>query len=151
MEGRGGQFRTIHDILVDLFLQKRCSTASSPAESHGYWSWGCPRGSSQGERNFFWNPKFPFHFSRWSQLRENRRPAMLWSRQPRWSSSLHTHCRSDEKYFTNNGKIFDKISAPISPDPQLNICRTQLHHHIPNAHDPAELGLKINKKSLFFH
>ena len=33
-------------------LQKRCPTASSPTESHGNWSRGCPRGSSQGERNW---------------------------------------------------------------------------------------------------
>ena len=44
------------------------------------------------------------------------------------------------------GKIFDKnISAAISPDPELDICRAQLHHHIPDAHDLTELGLNVIK------
>ena len=47
--------------------------------------------------------------------------------------------------FHINGKIFDNISAAIPADPELNICRAQLHHHIPNANDLAELGLNIIK------
>ena len=42
------------------------------------------------------------------------------------------------------GNIFD-ISAPVSADPELDICRAQLNHHIPHADDLTELGLNISK------
>ena len=54
-----------------------------------------------------------------------------------------------EIFDKETGKIFDKnISAAISPDPELDICRAQFHHHIPHAHDLTELGLNVIKVSL---
>ena len=40
------------------------------------------------------------------------------------------------------------VIAEVSPDTQLNISRTQLNHHLPNAYQYCEL-LSENKKKLY--